>query len=154
MSAPESFVTGSEKLTRVFGHWPSFHDAEVIELHLWRGDVNPDQDRYVFPVLTAKLHLWELTNECDPQGCLVQKHHTIATLRFHGVEEDLRLVGFNHQNAIFGLTIERQERDNGPSPFCTAEFQASFGMGATFKCATVEVVDALACDADGNVLGG
>ena len=32
----ESFIDGSEKLVRIFGYWPSFHDAEVIDLHLWR----------------------------------------------------------------------------------------------------------------------
>jgi len=30
----ESFIDSSEKLTNVFGYWPSFHDAEVLDLHL------------------------------------------------------------------------------------------------------------------------
>lgn len=149
--AADPVVRGSEKLTGIFGYWPSFHDAEIIELHLWRGQVNRDRQEYVFPVLTAKVHLWELTKETDSCGYLIRKHHTLATLRFHDVEDDIEVSGFNHQNAIFGLTIERRERQDGPSPLIFVEFQASFGMGAVLKCASVEVLDALPCDEDGNV---
>jgi hypothetical protein len=31
MPTIESLIAGSEKLTNLFGHWPSFHDAEVLE---------------------------------------------------------------------------------------------------------------------------
>jgi hypothetical protein len=38
MAAIDSLIVGSEKLTTIFGYWPSFHDAEVSELHslAWR----------------------------------------------------------------------------------------------------------------------
>jgi hypothetical protein len=52
----ESLIQGSEKLTSIFGYWPSFHDAEIIDLHFWRGVVEPDQGRYDFPVLTLRIH--------------------------------------------------------------------------------------------------
>ena len=48
MTNIETRIDGSEKLTRIFGYWPSFHDAEVIELNFWRGDVNPEVERYIF----------------------------------------------------------------------------------------------------------
>jgi len=83
----ESLIQGSEKLTRIFGYWPSFHDAEIIDLHFWRGVVEPDQGRYDFPVLTLKIHVWELTNDVNSNGFLVLKHHTITTLRFFDVDE-------------------------------------------------------------------
>jgi hypothetical protein len=117
----ESSIQGSEKLTAIFGYWPSFHDAEVIELHFWRGDVDTERERYVFPVLTVKLHAWELTNEVDERGYLVLRHHTMTTLRFHDVDE-FKMESFNHQNAIFGLSIEQQERPDGLSPFFAVEF--------------------------------
>ncbi|PYU05658.1 MAG: hypothetical protein DMG33_10305, partial [Acidobacteria bacterium] len=47
----ETLIENSRKLTEIFGYWPSFHDAEVIDLHFWRGDVDSEADRYVFPVL-------------------------------------------------------------------------------------------------------
>ena len=65
MNEPQALVEGSERLTEIFGGWPSFHDAEVIEFNLWRGDVEPEARRYIFPVLTTKIHLWELTADVD-----------------------------------------------------------------------------------------
>lgn len=151
MCTPEAIVEHSERLTRVFGGWPSFHDAEVVEVHLWRGDVDPERNRYVFPVLTVKLHLFELTDQTDSRGFLVTARHTLATLRFHDLEADLELAGFNHENAIFGLTISRQRRDDGPSPYLAVEFEPSFGMGARFKCRRAEVVEAAPCNPRGIV---
>ena len=149
MPSIESVIEGSEKLTKRFGYWPSFHDAEVLDVHLWRGDVDPDRQRYVFPVLTAKLHVWELTQETDTRGYLVLRHHTLATLRFHGLDETLKLEGFNQQNAIFELLITQQTRTNGTSPYFEVQFVSSYGMGASFTCHRVEVVDAVACDSRG-----
>jgi hypothetical protein len=38
----ESFVEGTEALRALYsGAWPCFHDAEVIEIHFWRGHVHP-----------------------------------------------------------------------------------------------------------------
>jgi hypothetical protein len=141
----EALIEGSKKLTDIFGYWPSFHDAEVIELRFWRGDVEPDANRYVFPVLTVHLHVWEMTNA---EGFLSLRHHTLATLLFHDVNE-FRMEGFNHQNAILGLSIIRQERSQGPSPVFAVEFDPAYGMGASFICSRVEVFDAVKCSEDG-----
>ena len=136
----ENQIKGSEKLTKVFGYWPSFHDAEVLEITMWRGDVEPERNSYVFPMLTTKIHLWELISEVGKY--LVLRHHTIATLRFHDVNE-LHLSGFNHQNAIFGLSIVREEREEGPSPVFVIEFEEAFGVAAKFVCTRVEVLEAV-----------
>jgi hypothetical protein len=38
----ESLVDGSEILSPFYGDaWPCFHDAEVVEVHLWRGYLYP-----------------------------------------------------------------------------------------------------------------
>jgi hypothetical protein len=144
----EALIGDSKKLTDIFGYWPSFHDAEVIELHFWRGDVEPDVGRYVFPVLKVDLFVWELTNDLNRQGYLVLLHHTLTTLRFHDVNE-FRMEGFNHQNAILGLSIIREERSQGPSPVFAVHFDPAHGMGASFICSRVEVVDAVRCSEDG-----
>lgn len=150
MPGIESLILGSQKLTGIFGRWPSFHDAEVIELHFWRGDVEPEPKRYIFPVLTVKFHVWELTREVDAQGHLVLRHHTLATLRFHDVDE-FRMEDFNQQNAIFELLITQHERTDGPSPFFLIEFKPAFGISASFRCLRVEVLDAVSCTKDGEV---
>ena len=58
--------------------------------------------------------------------------------------------GFNHQNAIFGLSLELNERDQGAPPCFSVTFEPAFGMSASFECNRVEVLDALSCDEDGN----
>ena len=135
-----------ELLTNIFGAWPSFHDAEVIEFHLWRGEVDPERERWVFPVLTLKLQLWELTDEVGPSGTLITRHHTQATLRFHDVE-GLRLEGFDHQNAISGLHIEVVEWHASVPLRYRVEFAPATGFSATFRCTRIEVVAAGPVDA-------
>lgn len=151
MEGIEALIQGSEKLTGIFGYWPSFHDALVFDLHFWRGDVNPDAGRYVFPVLTVKLKVWELTRETDSRGYLVLRHHTLTTLRFHDVD-GFKMEGFNHQNQIFGLSVTNQEAVAGRRPAFIVEFEEAFGMSASFKCGRVEVVDAAPCADDGKPL--
>jgi len=148
MQTIESFIAGSKKLTDIFGYWPSFHDAAVTELAIWRGDVEPETGRYVFPVLKTQLHVWELTKDANLDGFLVLRHHTLTTLRFDDVNE-FHMEGFNHQNAILGLSIIRQDRSEGPTPVFAVHFNPAHGMGASFICSRVEVVDAVRCTDDG-----
>jgi hypothetical protein len=148
MASIESHIAGSQKLTKIYGGWPDFYDAEVIELHFWRGDVKPGDwdDRNVFPVLTVKIHIWIE----DPTS-----QHTLATLRFKDVN-DFKMEGFNHQNALLGLSITIQERGKYESgedlqPYLVVVFQAKFGMSASFRCFHIEVMDAVRCNEDGKV---
>ena len=150
MSGVATLIAGSAKLTSIFGNWPSFHDAEVHEILLDRGHVEPANAIYDFPRITAKIHLWLLTSEVNEKGYYVTTKHTLATIRFYDVD-DLKLEGFNHQNAIFGLGIEQKTRDQGPSPYFAVEFDPAFGISATFTCLRIEIVDAVPCDADGHV---
>lgn len=147
----ESLIAGSEKLSRIYGGWPTFHDAEIIELHHWRGHMDPGdwRDSNVMPILTAKIHIFI---ECPTS------QHTLATLRFEDVD-DYRMEGFNHQNAIRGLSItvqNRGTRESGESgeslpPYLAVEFQPAFGMSASFRCFRIEVVDAIRCTEEGKV---
>jgi hypothetical protein len=143
MSDIEKLIEGSDSLTGIFGYWPSFHDAEVIDLHVWRGDALVERSRPRFPVLTTKVHLWELTNEIDARGYYVLRHHTLATLRFHDVL-DLQMKGFAHQNVIFGLSIIPQERSEGPwKRVFAVQFEPVSEFELTFQCSRVEVLDAI-----------
>ena len=47
-------IEGAKNLRDWFGYWPSFHDAEVILLHLNRSDAS-----------TLAVHTWEMTKEVD-----------------------------------------------------------------------------------------
>lgn len=148
MSDITLLIKGSEKLTRIYGGWPSFHDAEVVDLYYWRGQVKPGDwdDSNVFPVLTIKIHIFIESPTSQ---------HTLATLRFEDVD-DFKMEGFNHQNAILGLLISIQERGTFTTgerlpPYLVVEIQRAFGMSASFRCFKIEVVDAIQCTEDGKV---
>ena len=103
-------------------------------------------DSNVLPVLTAKIHIFIESPTSQ---------HTLATLRFEDVD-DYRMEGFNHQNAILGLSITVQDRgkfESGESlpPYLVVEFQPAFGMSASFRCFRIEVVDAVRCTEEGKV---
>jgi len=144
----ESQIQNSEKLTFIYGGWPSFHDAEVVELHFWRGQMKPGgwDNSNVLPVLTVKIHIF-IEN--------VNSQYTLATLRFEDVD-DFKMEGFNYQNAMLGLPISIREGGtlaNGeklPSNF-VVEFKQAFGMSASFCCFRIAVVDAVGCTEEGKV---
>jgi hypothetical protein len=143
MANVETLIEGTEKLSRIFGSWPSFHDAEIVELHLWRGDSMTERSHPRFPVLTAKIHLWKMTNEIDAKGYYVLQNHTLATLRFHDVL-NLEIKGFSLQNVIFGLSIESEELSTGPwRRSFTVDFEPVAEFEAKFQCSRIEVVDAI-----------
>lgn len=161
MPGIESLIDGSQKITDVFGYWPSFHDAEVIELHLWRGDVDPDRDSYVFPVLTVKLHVWEWAQLTESSNQLTHRKDVLITLRFHHLHDNFGLECISHDNAIFELAITQKMREDGPSPYFSVRFTpftyaggGSHGFGATFGCYGIEVVDAVSCIEDGTTCHG
>ena len=115
-------------------------------------DINPDVAKYTFPVLTVKLHLWEITNDVNRQGYFRTQKHLLASIRFHDLEE-LRMEGFNHQNAILGLDITQENRPEGASPVFVVAFRPAFGIDASFKCIRVEVFDVAPCDDKGTLIG-
>jgi hypothetical protein len=90
-------VEGATNLCDWFGYWPSFHDAEVISVHLNRSTAS-----------SLVLHTWEITKEVDERGYYVLAKHVLVEFLMKEVS-GLSLNGFNHQNVIFGLAIERAE---------------------------------------------
>ncbi len=140
----ESLVEKAETLRAFYGAWPSFHDAEVVELHLWRGYVYPGgwDDRNVFPILTAKILVLEATQP----GATGAERNVLVTLRFHDVDA-LRLEDFNHNNSIVGLSVSKRARGHFASgeslpPALLVTVERGFGLAASFHCSRAEVVGA------------
>ncbi len=139
----ESLIQNSQKLTALFSVWPSFHDAEVIELNFWRGDVKPGEwdDRNVFPVLTVKIRILEVTQAAAKHS----GNDILATLRFYDVD-DFKMDRFNHMNGITELSIKVQERGTFTSgekltPYLVVQFEPGSGIRMSFRCFRIEVVD-------------
>ena len=75
-----------------------------------------------------------------------------VAFRFSDVSE-FEMEGFNHQNAMMSLSIDRREERRGPSQFVLAvTIEPAFGMGARFECTGIEVVEAIPCTPEGQLL--
>jgi hypothetical protein len=138
----ESLVEGADKLRSFFSAWPCFHDAEIVELHLWRGHVYPGEwdDRNVFPVLTIKVLVLEATQP----GATGAGNDVLVTLRFHDVDQ-VELRDFNHNNSIVALTVTKQPRGHFTTgeeltPHLAVVFEQGFGLAASFRCFRAEIL--------------
>ena len=61
-------IYGGELVTGIFGHWPSFHDAEVVRMSLER-----TAKYQAGPLLLADVHTFEMTSDIDAQGRITFK---------------------------------------------------------------------------------
>lgn len=84
-------IEGAQRLTDIFGKRPSFHDAEILTRRLDRGRAGPS--------LEIQIHVFLMTGSLDDRGHYILRYHTLATLRFSGIEM-LELEDFKHQNVI------------------------------------------------------
>lgn len=114
------------------GRWPNFHDAEIHDLNIWRGDVRPDDGVWVGPVIEASFELCAL------------REPFVAVLKFHDCDA-ISLAGFNHQNAVYDLRLEFFDRgrlkDGSPlTPGIAVSFEQAFGAALSFRCMRVEVL--------------
>jgi hypothetical protein len=88
-------VDGARDLRDWFGFWPSFHDAEVIELKLYRSSAS-----------SIRIHTFETTKEVDAKGFYILTKHVVVEFLFKGISS-MSLVGFNNQNVLGGLLLEK-----------------------------------------------
>jgi hypothetical protein len=134
-------IAGAEQVVPVFGYWPSFHDVEVLWLRL---DRRAHGDGCYGPTLEALVHVFEITSEVGADGCYVLRHHVLVHLRFRDVVE-LRLDGFNHQNALMGLTLTDLRDRQLEHVLWEVRFDSAYGLDASFQCYDVEVVSVVPC---------
>lgn len=145
-------IRNSEALERVFGYWPSFHDAEVLQLRLDRGAVLDPKQHQRTPTLEADVHVFETTDQVTAEGFYELRKHTLVTLAFRGIDE-ARLDGFNHQNVLLALRLEDISDRQLEMLKWNVEFDSSFGLAASFMCENIEVVRAMPFDPPGHMIG-
>lgn len=114
------------------GDWPNFHDAEVHFLNIWRGDVRPEDNVWIGPVIEAAFELCAL------------EHPYIAVIKFHDCDV-IKLQEFNHQNAVYDLSFSFEARgylNNGEPmpPWIVVQFEQAFGLRLSFKCMKIQVL--------------
>ena len=91
-------IPGGKELLEWFGQVPSFHDAEILDLHLRREGAS-----------TLRIHAWNMTSKVK-NGYFVLEKHAVVEFAIGGIV-NLELDDFNHQNAIDGLTLSRVKYD-------------------------------------------
>jgi hypothetical protein len=92
-------IFGAESIVSWFGEWPTFHDAEILELYL---------NRQGFSRLT--LNAWltsKETYEKNGDQYFRKKRGAVITFRFAEIL-DLQLADFSNQNVISSLSVEQK----------------------------------------------
>jgi hypothetical protein len=88
-------IDGAQELHAWFGYRPNFHDGEVVQLKLSRSSSS-----------SLAIHTWEVTNEVDARGYYVLTKHVVVEFLLSDIS-GLSLSGFNHQNVLLGLALEK-----------------------------------------------
>jgi hypothetical protein len=113
---------GPDLLAWFGGRLPSFHDAEILSLELDRKGAT----------CRIRVHTWEMTREVDEAGYYKNVKDVMVSFELSGVTE-LSLEGFNHQNVVFGLYVERS--DDG----FQMELEPCYGLSGTITAKAVRV---------------
>jgi immunity protein 50 of polymorphic toxin system len=129
-----SGIKNEEMLTAIFGRFPSFHDAEIVSIHLERNGEGA-------PFLEAKIHVFGATNKVDATGSYILGNHTLVTFRFTQIVM-VEINEFNGQNVIALLDIVEVEPEKNEGCRFQVRFPSLYGCDASFSCREVIVMDA------------
>jgi hypothetical protein len=91
-------LVGADAVTAWFGRWPSFHDAEILTVHIERGGTS-----------YLRIRTWNVGHETDADGFYVRSRETVVVFEFTDIA-DIRLEGedADRQNVIAGLALQQE----------------------------------------------
>ena len=92
-------IPGGKVLFDWFGHVPSFHDAELLEINLVSKGLS-----------TLRIHTWEMTDKVDTRGYFALDRHVVVTITLEEVTH-VDLVDFNMPGIIGGLQVTKIDED-------------------------------------------
>ena len=122
MSHETPTIPGADAVVAWFGQWPSFHDAEIVELHLNRAGHS-----------WVKLHAWLTTQTGEPgEQKISTDRHAVVTFTLREVA-DLELTDFSAQNVIFGLELEHRSEGH------RLILKPCFGLSGFIQARAIEV---------------
>lgn len=122
-------IDGAQLVVEWFGHWPTFHDAEVVRLVLDRGGVGATAG----PTLTLAVYAYVAGPGVEPNGTYVLSKECLVTFEFRGIAQ-LELSEFNDQNALWELAIMDRTRDQLEWVKFEVVLASSHGVGGRFSC--------------------
>jgi hypothetical protein len=93
-------IPGADAVIAWFGHWPSFHDAEVLSIHINRDGLS-----------LIRIHTWNVSTRLDRAGQFMREREAIVVFEFAGIRS-LRLQAeeTDRHNLVHGNGIERTEQ--------------------------------------------
>jgi hypothetical protein len=120
------YFENATELERIFGGWPSFHDAEILRASFDRsGDDGPR--------LELVIHAFQTTPEVDASGFFVRRNHTKVTLTFTKLAVS-RFRLFNRQNVLSSIQVKPILAAQHEGRRLRVDLQSSYGLEATFEC--------------------
>lgn len=136
-------IENAELLTSYFGHWPDFHDAELLAIRL----ETTMQERKAS--LEADIEVAEYSPEVDEKGYYKDRRRCHTTLRFERVL-DVALDGFAYQNVLDDIEIREitpEEQASDPE-WWKRRYQMRFAPIAgfcevLFRCDSIAVLSAV-----------
>jgi len=146
-----TYVFNHELVVTAFGYWPSFHDSEVISLLMDRRKILFDTVHNARIELVV--HAFEMSAQVDEKGYFVLNKHHLVHFEFETVDE-VRLQGFNHQNALMSLVFEELPRDAAGNHSFKVGLNDAFGIGGEFTSSEGRVLSVIPCDYEGNPRSG
>ena len=130
-------IEHSERLTRWFGHWPDFHDAELRALRLDAS--TPDG-----LVVEADIEVAEMSGEVDERGYYRDRQRCRTTLRFRNASH-VALDEFRAQNVLDDFIVQELdpvEAERRAFPWAAHRLHVEFVPIPGF-CAVVLLCDAV-----------
>jgi hypothetical protein len=117
-------IPGAAAVVAWFGHWPSFHNAEVLSVVINRGGVS-----------MIRFHAWNVSARVDRTGHFAREREAIVVFEFAGIKS-LRLHGEDEdrQDLVHGNGIERTEQQG-----YRFEFAPSFGLAGELTVEQIAV---------------
>ena len=114
-------IPGAKELLEWFGHWTSFHDAEVLSMEFNRTGSSK-----------IRVHTFQITDQVDSRGYSILEKHCIVTFWLDEIVA-LELAHFNHQNAILGLDLSNEDGH------FVITFDPAHGVEGTIKAQQVAI---------------
>lgn len=65
---PSPYIENGNKITEIFGYWPTFHDAEIHNVSMSIADGEPWVPGSSSPVLEMEIHVFEMTKDVTEEG--------------------------------------------------------------------------------------
>jgi hypothetical protein len=134
---PYELIEGHEKVTDLFGQWPSFHDGEVHRVVLDRMSRSPSG--ICIPTVEIHVRGWIIGPEITSEGFYKQNNDSIVSFLFEDVF-DFELEGFNQQNVLSSLNLSFVEDKSMNTKALRVELEHCYLFSSEFTARKAKIL--------------